>query len=281
VRRGAPACAAGAVRVVELELRDRASVAAVAAGEFEWVAHLAAVSSSADAFADPGLAWEVNAAGSARLLDALGARRRGDGDPRVLLVSTAEVYDAAAVTARPLRESDPLRPRSPYAASKRGAELAAEAAAAATGLGVIVARPFPHTGPGQDARFAAPAFARRLLAARRSGERVVKVGNLAPVRDVLDVRDVARAYVALLERGRCGEIYNVASGRGVSMGELFRRLAAVVGAEVTAQPDATLHRPVEAPFLVGDAAKLRAATGWAPAIDLDTTLADLVHAEAN
>jgi GDP-4-dehydro-6-deoxy-D-mannose reductase len=109
----------------------------------------------------------------------------------------------------------------------------------------------------------------------------VPVGNLEPVRDILDVRDVVRAYVALLERGAAGEVYNVASGRGISMAELFARLAAIVGVAASPVADPALLRPVDMPYLVGDSTKLRAATGWTPELPLDTTLADLVHAQAN
>lgn len=272
------------VRALPLEVRDAASVRqAVTAGRLDAVAHLAAVASGAEALADPVRTWEVNTVGTARLVAELAqARRDGEGDPALLLVSTAEVY--APGPQRPLVETDPVRPRSPYAASKLAAELAAQETAARAGLRLVIARSFPHTGPGQDDRFVAPAFAKRLLEARRSGARTVKTGNLAPVRDILDVRDVARAYLLLLERGAqgaAGEVYNVASGRGISMDELFRRLAAAVGVSAVPEPDPALLRPVDLPYLVGDHGKLRAATGWEPRIDLDTTLADLVHAQAN
>ena len=269
------------VRAMPLELRDAESVRrAASADAFDAVTHLAAIASGAEALTDPVRAWEINAVGTARLVAELGRRKQDDGlDPVVLLVSTAEVYDPAV--RRPLVETDPVRPLSPYAASKLGAELAALETSTRTGLRVMVARAFPHTGPGQDERFVAPAFARRLAGARRAGSRTVKVGNLDPVRDILDVRDVVGAYMALLERGTSGEVYNVASGRGISMEELFRRLAAIVGADVTPEVDPALLRPVDVPYLVGDAAKLRSATGWRPQVDLDTTLADLVHAQAN
>ncbi len=268
-------------RAVSLELRDGHSVqrAVSSCDHLDAVAHLAAVASSVEALADPIRTWEVNALGTARLLSEL-VRLRGEGrgDPLVLLVSSAEVYDRAA---RPLRETDPVRPRSPYAASKLAAEMAATETAYRTGLRVVIARPFPHTGPGQDQRFVAAAFARRLAEAKRNGHRHVIVGNLSAVRDILDVRDVVRAYVALFEQGASGEIYNVASGHGISMEEMFRRLAAIVGADAVPEPDPVLLRPVDVPYLVGDPAKLHAATGWTPRITLDTTLADLVHAQAN
>ena len=269
---------AAPVRWTALDLLDARSVDGIAGEPADAVVHLAGLASGVESLADPARAWEVNAVGTARLLGALGTRRsRGDADPLVLVVSTAEVYGAAG---HPLRETDPVRPRSPYAASKAGAELAAAETAARTGLRVIVARAFPHTGPGQDGRFVAPALAQRLLAARRSGARVVKVGNLDATRDLLDVRDVAAAYLALLAQGRAGETYNVASGTGTRLRDLFDRLAAIVGVDAIAEVDAALMRPSDLPVLVGDPGKLRAA-GWAPAIALDTTLRDLVDAEAH
>ncbi|MEK7668423.1 MAG: GDP-mannose 4,6-dehydratase [Gemmatimonadota bacterium] len=268
------------VEWLPLELGDVHSVRQLVAHPCDAVVHLAAVASGGDALQDPGHAWAVNAAGTARLLGEYGRRRAaGEGDPRVLVVSTSEVYGRGAT--RPLAETDPTVPCSPYAASKLGAELAASEIRERTGLRVIVARSFPHTGPGQDERFVVPAFARRLRGARLAGARAVKVGNLEPVRDLLDVRDVASAYLALLARGVPGEVYNVASGEGHSLEALFARLAAIVGVDAIPEPDSELVRPADIPYLVGDAGKLRAATGWAPTIPLERTLRDLVDAQAD
>jgi GDP-4-dehydro-6-deoxy-D-mannose reductase len=269
-----------AVRWVPLELGDVESVRRTAGLPVDAVVHLAAVASGTDAMADPGYAWAVNAAGTARLLGELGRRRASDGsDPRVLLASTAEVYGPGA--ARPRTETDATTPRSPYAASKLGAELAARETALRTGLRVVVARAFPHTGPGQDERFVAAAFARRLRGARLARSRAVKVGNLEPVRDFLDVRDVAAAYVLLLACGESGEVYNVASGEGLTLRDLFERLAAIVGVDAIAEPDPELIRPADIPHLVGDASKLRSTTGWAPTIPLEQSLRELVDAQAD
>jgi GDP-4-dehydro-6-deoxy-D-mannose reductase len=268
-----------AVRWIALDLLDVESVRAAAAVPCDAVIHLAGMASGGDALRDPGLAWCVNAAGTARLLEAFGQRRRaGDADPLVLIVSTAEVYRPAM---RPLVESDVIGPRSPYAASKRGAELAAEETAARTALRIVTARAFPHTGPGQDERFVVPAFARRLLEARRSGAKTVVVGNLDVTRDLLDARDVAAAYVELVRKGVPGEVYNVASGTGITLGVLFENLARQVGVKAAPVPDPSLLRPADVPYLVGDASKLRAATGWAPTIPLEHTIRDLVDAQAH
>jgi nucleoside-diphosphate-sugar epimerase len=268
------------VTLVPLEISESDSVRDALSRPVDAVVHLAAVASGSEARQDPGRAWVVNAAGTARLVDsAIGLRERGGVDPLVLVVSSAEVYGTGP--ARPRVETDPLCPQSPYAASKLGAEIAALEAWRRASLRVIIARAFPHTGPGQSSLYVVPAFLQRLLAARAAGASRVPTGNLEPVRDILDVRDVAGAYIRLLEHGAPGEAYNVAGGEGVSLGELFRRLAALVGVSVEPVPDPTLIRPGDIQYLVGNADKLRRTTGWSPRIPLEQTLRDMVNAQAH
>jgi GDP-4-dehydro-6-deoxy-D-mannose reductase len=263
-----------------MELRDGGSVLTAVAGEWDAVVHLAGVASGADARRDPGLAWEVNAAGSARLAEALGATV-GDGPtgPILLFISTSEVYGQGDGALR--REHDPLVPCSPYAASKVGAEVAVQEVARRTGLRVIVARPFQHTGPGQDTRFVVPALVRRLRAAKRTGDATIQTGNLEVIRDILDVRDVAAAYLALLERGTAGETYNVATGTGYALAAVLERLQRMLGSRVKAALDPQLARRSDIRHLVGDASKLRSATGWAARFTLDQTLQDLCDAQTD
>jgi GDP-4-dehydro-6-deoxy-D-mannose reductase len=269
------------VRTAALELRQAASVTACVAPGFDAVVHLAAVASGTEARRDPGMAWEVNAAGTARLCEAVADERARSGrDSRVLVVSTAEVYGLGSGE-RPRRETDALLPCSPYAASKLGAEVAAFEIWRRIGLPVLVARPFPHTGAGQTDRAVVPAFARRLVAARRDGASAIPVGNLDPVRDFLHVDDVVDAYVALLERGEPGSAYNIASGQGVTIGDVFERLRKMIGRHVTAVPDPSLVRQADIPHLVGDATRLRDRTGWAPRRTLDDALAEVARAEAH
>lgn len=278
IRRGTTPPVAG-VEVREFDLGDDASVRGIVSGGFDAVVHLAAVASGGDARRDPGTAWEINAAGTARLCEVLGAAATR-ALPLVLLTSTAEVYGARAGTT--LRtEADPAAPCSPYAASKLGAEVAAEEVGRRTGLRVIVARPFPHTGAGQDPRFVAPAFARRIWDAHRAGQREVRVGNLDPVRDILHVDDVIDAYIALLERGLPGRCYNVASGSGVTVREVFERLRRLMDADVAAVVDPALVRPADIPHLVGDATRLRGDTGWHPRRTLDEALDEVARAQAH
>ena len=269
-----------AVHSVPFELTDPVSIRSALAQKHDAVVHLAAVASVREAREDPGRAWVVNAAGTARLLDAAVSTRDGKGPgPRVLVVSSAEVYGSGP--ASPRLESDPPCPQSPYAASKVGAEVAALEVWRRERLPVIVVRPFTHTGPGQALGYVVPSFVNRLLAVRAGGNPKVPTGNLEPVRDLLDVRDVVAAYAALLTGGAPGETYNIARGEGISLRDLFYKLAAVLGVSAEPYPDSALARANDIPYLVGDAGKLRRATGWAPAFTLEQTVRDMVNAQAH
>jgi GDP-4-dehydro-6-deoxy-D-mannose reductase len=268
------------VHPIYLEITDDDSITS-ALGHFpDAVVHLAAIASVREAQHDPGTAWTVNAAGTARLAAGVAAlRESGRADPLLLLVSTAEVYGAGGGVAR--LETDALLPQSPYAASKVGAEVAVLEAWRRAGVRSVIARAFPHTGPGQTTRYVFPALVERLRAAKVSGDRTVPTGNLTPVRDLLDVRDVVAAYRTLLVQGAPGQAYNVARGEGVALSEVFHRLAAMVGVQAEPKPDPSLRRVADIPHLVGDSTKLRRATGWAPNISLDQTLQGLVDAQTH
>jgi GDP-4-dehydro-6-deoxy-D-mannose reductase len=126
-----------------------------------------------------------------------------------------------------------------------------------------------------------PGLTHRLVEAKRSGQREIPVGNLAPVRDFLDVRDVVKAYLLLLEHGAAGQAYNVSSGVGQRLSDCFASLARLVGVDAVAVTDASLVRPADIPVLIGDPSRLQAATGWTPQIPFEQTLQDLVDAQAD
>ncbi|HEX6911120.1 MAG TPA: GDP-mannose 4,6-dehydratase, partial [Longimicrobium sp.] len=237
------------------------------------VVHLAGQASVGDSFADPLGTWDVNATGTLRLAGAL-----PDG-ARLLLASSAEAYGAVPEAEQPIREDRPLRPTNPYAASKAAAEMAA-LQAAARGVEAVVARAFNHTGPGQDARFALPSFARQLAAVRAGeAEPLLRVGNLSARRDLLDVRDVVRAYVRLLEAGEPGGVYNVCSGQAHTIAGALDELIDLSGTRTRVEVDPARVRPVDVPLLLGDNGRMRA-LGWTPAIPLRQTLGDLLEHEA-
>jgi GDP-4-dehydro-6-deoxy-D-mannose reductase len=265
-----PDAALGGVRWIGFELGSTVSIEAALDHKPDAVVHLAAVASGAEARRDPLTAWATNAMGTCALVYEIERLRPGT---RMVFASTGEVYGRGYT--RPIRESDAADPCSPYAASKLAAELALQESHRRAGFNGVIARCFQQTGPGQRDAFVVPALVQRVLAARRDGTRAIAAGNLTPVRELTDVRDVARALTLLLERGEAGAVYNVASGRGVSLEELLARIAAAAGWAVESVVDPALFRPADLEYLVGDGARL-AALGWAPQFSLDQTLADVV-----
>ncbi|MCC6241828.1 MAG: GDP-mannose 4,6-dehydratase [Gemmatimonadaceae bacterium] len=265
------------------DLRDDAFVGSVVdAAAPDVVVHLAAISHLPTAAADPAFAWDVNVTATVRLLHHLDRWRTAAArDPLVLVIGSAEQYGRHE--AMPLREDAVLAPRTVYAATKVAQEVLALQTWRASGLRVVGARSFNHSGRGQDARFLLPALVRRALALRSAPQGTpLLVGNTTPVRDFLHVHDVVSAYIALLQHGVPGEVYNVASGTGRSVLEVIEHVLARVGVQASIATDPSLVRPVDVPALVGDPSKLHAATGWraSRAFDdiIDDIIDDVIHA---
>jgi GDP-4-dehydro-6-deoxy-D-mannose reductase len=263
-----------------LDIGDaRAVREAFVAAEPDAVVHLAGQAFVPPSIADPLATLAVNAAGTAHVLEAVRAIRGAAAPVRTLVVSSAEVYGRQRPERMPLDEATPLRPENPYAASKAAAETYAQTWSRIYGLDVMVARSFNHIGPGQDARFVVPSFARQIAEIATGASRVMRVGNLAAQRDFLDVRDVVSAYLLLLANGRRGEVYNVCSGRAVAIQEVLRQLITIARVPVEIRDDPERMRPSDVPVLSGDASKLRAATGWEPQWTLAASLRE-IYADA-
>ncbi len=242
------------------------------------VVHLAGQSSAARSFDDPVGTLRVNAGGTLRLLE---AARHGKFAGPILVVGSSEAYGRIP-SGVPCDEDTPLVPVSPYGVSKAAADHATRVHAAAFGLKALVARSFSHTGPGQAPVFAVASWARQIAAFEAAGAaggpHRLKVGNLAPVRDYGDVRDVTRAYAALLEKGEPGAAYNVATGHGTTLRAIVDALVARARVKVEVTEEAARLRPNDVPYLVGSPARLTAATGWTPQYTLERTLSDLLDA---
>ena len=198
--------------------------------------------------ADVGASWhddvgtlKANAEG---VLNLLASARQHDVQ-RVLTVSSADVYGRVDPGELPIHESAPLRPVSPYGASKAAADLLALQAHLGHGQNVIRVRAFNHLGPGQDTRFVCSALAARIAANELDGTDDVVVGDLTARRDFTDVRDVVRAYRLLVEHAPAGDAFNVCTGRSVAIGDVAQRLMEVSGRPMTLVPDPTLMRPVD------------------------------------
>ena len=271
---GAQVSMAG-VRLVEADLADPAGVHA-ALGELlpDAIIHLAGQSSPQQSWLDPGGTLRSNVLGVVNLIE--GARRLGLW-PALLVVGSAEEYGGAAISDGPLPETTPLRPSSPYAVSKVAQGLLAVECGTPAGMRVVRTRTFHHTGPGRGEAFAESSFARQ-IAEIEAGLRppVIHVGNLEAVRDFTDVRDVVRAYWALVQAGPGGQVFNVCSGRGRPIRDLLDILLGLAKVEVEIRVDPKRLRPAEVPVLVGNPSLLQAATGWMAEIPIEKSLADLL-----
>ncbi len=239
------------------------------------VFHLAAITSVAASFNDPEAVYRTNLLGSLNLFAAL---RDAAAACRIVWVGSSDAYGQVPPDELPVAETHLFRPLSPYAVSKAAADLAAFQWSRAHGLDVVRVRAFNHTGPGQAAQFVCSDFARQLIEVERGTRPAqVDVGNLDAVRDFSDVRDVVRAYALTRQVGAAGEAYNVCSGTGRTIRDVLDTLIRVSGLRVAVVVRPERQRPVDVPVLIGCAAKLRRATGWAPAIEWEQTLRDLLQ----
>jgi len=240
----------------------------------ERIYHLAAVSSVRQSWSNRRQTMETNVMGTMNILE---AARNMSPSPRVLLVSTSEVYGMVPEEDQPVLERYPVLPTSPYAASKASQELLGYQYAAGEDVHTVIVRAFNHTGPGQDEGFVCSSFARQIARAEKGHcEPVVEVGNLEARRDFSDVRDMVGAYHAALENGRSGGLYNICSGRAHSIEVLLQMLIGMSSVELEVRKSPELMRPVDIPLIVGSNRRFTEEVGWEPAIPIETTLSDLL-----
>jgi GDP-4-dehydro-6-deoxy-D-mannose reductase len=235
------------------------------------ICHCAGAPHVAQSWGDTAAVFETNVMATSHLLDAVRDLLPGC---RVLNIGSSTVYREAP---DPLTEQHAIGPASPYAVSKLAQEMLALRLHRDEGLDVVQTRSFNHTGPRQQPAFAAPSFARQLAMIEAGlDEPVMRVGNLSARRDLSDVRDVARAYRLILERGRSGATYNVCSGSAHAIQDIVDGLCARASVTVRIDVDPALYRPNDTPLVVGSHAALTADTGWEPAVSFDRMLDDLL-----
>lgn len=254
------------------DVTDREAVMGeIATAAPDAVIHLAAIAAIPAARQDPARAWHVNLHGTLHVASAVLAHAPG---ATLLFASTADLYGATFRSGVPIDETAMLAPLNTYAATKAAADLAL-GAMAAEGLRAIRMRPFNHTGPGQTDAFVVAAFAQQVARiAAGLQPPVLQVGDLSPLRDFLDVRDVCAAYaLALAADLTPGAILNIASGQSRRIGDVLRDLLHAAGVTADIQTDPARLRPSDIPIAAGDAGRLRA-LGWAPAVPWAQTVAD-------
>jgi GDP-mannose 4,6-dehydratase len=264
-----------AVRLHQGELRDLNSLTAVMHRvRPDWIFHLAAQSYVTSSFEAPADTLHTNVIGTTNLLDAV---RAVGIDPMIHICSSSEVYGQVTAGEVPIRETNAFRPASPYAASKVGEDMIALQYFLSYGIRTVRTRMFTHTGPRRGDVFVESAFARQIAeieSGRRRGP--MKVGNLDSVRTFADVRDAVRAYWLLLEKCAPGEVYNIGGDRTMTVGEMLAILKRMARCPIAHEVDPALLRPSDVTLQIPDTSKFRSATGWAPRIPFETTLADLL-----
>ena len=263
------------VRLVECDLRDASSVRDVI-DELrpDRVFHLAAQSFVPTSWTAPSESLTTNIIGQLHLFEAV---RKLGIKPRIQLACSSEQYGMVYEEELPIRETNPLRPLSPYAVSKVGQDMLGYQYWMSYHIPIIRTRGFNHEGPRRGPVFVCSDFAKQVADIEKGTQKpVIRVGNLDARRDFTDVRDVVKAYWLALEKAEPGEVYNICSGRCWTIREMLDMLLGMTDAKVKIEPEASRMRPSDVPVLLGDASKFQKATGWKPAIPFEQTLRDLL-----
>jgi GDP-4-dehydro-6-deoxy-D-mannose reductase len=265
----------GRVKLLECDLRDYTSVhQALQASRPDAIFHLAAQSFVPSSWKAPNETLVTNVIGQTNLFEAV---RFLGLDPVIQIACSSEEYGMVYPDEVPIKESNPLRPLSPYAVSKVTQDMMAYQYFESYGLKTVRTRGFNHTGPRRGDVFVTSNFAKQLASIELGRqEPVIRVGNLEAVRDFTDVRDMVHAYWLAVTKAKPGEVYNVATGSGITIQELLDRLLALSTAKVRVEQDPERMRPSDVVRLIGDSSKFRADTGWEPEIPFDQTLGDLL-----
>jgi GDP-4-dehydro-6-deoxy-D-mannose reductase len=243
--------------------------------EPDYVFHFAAVSNVGQSWKKRIETFDVNVKGTLNLLEAV---RKHASSARILFVSSSEVYGTRESNARPLAETDPVCPVSPYALSKLSGENLCQFYERVEGLDIITVRSFPHTGPGQSPDFVCSDWASQIAQIETGGSPpLIKVGNIKVERDFVDVRDVVQAYFSLIRKGKKGHVYNVSSGTSISLEKVLDILLKHSKVKIDIETDETKIRKFDIPVLVGDNQKIRKEISWAPEIPMEQTVLDLLR----
>lgn len=240
----------------------------------DYVFHLAAFSSPPASLQIPKETLENNIFGQINLLDAL---VKINSHAKILVIGSADEYGSVKKSDLPVDEDQPLAPGSPYAVSKVAQDMLGRQYFLESGLNIVRVRPSNHIGPRQSQAFVVPAFASQIASIEKQGTGTMKVGNLESSRDFTDVRDMVRAYLLALDRGKMGEVYNIGSGHAVKIEKILKTLLSFSKASIKIESDRGLTRSTEVFYC--DFAKFKKQTGWQPAIPLQATLSDTINYE--
>ena len=262
---------------ITLDVQDADAVArAIKQAQPSHVVHLAAISHIPSSFSNPRLTWQTNVIGSLNLLEAI---KQHAPSAFVLFVSSAEVYGDTFKSGLPVTENCACLPMNPYAASKLAAEVVV-AQYFRQGIRGAIARPFNHIGRGQSPDFVTASFAQQIALIEAGLQPpVLQVGNLDSFRDFLDVNDVCKAYLNLLELSCTpwpSATFNIASGKAHSIQEILNLLLQQSHVSIKVTQDPLRMRPSDIPYAQGNAEYIRHTTGWTAQTPLENSLEELL-----
>ncbi len=265
----------GKIELHEADLKDMVSLKkALAASRPDKIFHLAAQSFVPTSWRLPAETFQINSVGQINLFEAILDLKL---DPRIQIAGSSEEYGMVHADEVPMKETNPLRPLSPYAVSKVAQDLLGYQYFKSYGLRAIRTRGFNHTGPRRGDVFVTSNFAKQMAQIEKGlREPVIHVGNLDAKRDFTDVRDMVRAYWLATEKAEDGDVYNVGTGGTISMHELLDMLLALTKVKVRVQVDPERLRPSDVQILQADPSKFQKQTGWVPTIPFEKTLRDLL-----
>ena len=263
------------IKLLEADLRDYTSMhAALDKSRPDVIFHLAAQSFVPSSWTAPNETLTTNVSGQTNLFEAVRALRL---DPVIQIACSSEQYGLVLPGETPIKETNPLRPLSPYAVSKVAQDYLGYQYFQSYGLKVVRTRGFNHTGPRRGQVFVTSNFCSQVAAIELGlQEPVIRVGNIDAIRDFTDVRDMVRAYWLAVTKAKPGEVYNIATGDGIKIREMLERLISLGKVEVKIEVDPERLRPSDVEILIGDASKFKADTGWEPRIPFEQTLNDLL-----
>jgi len=264
------------LRLVDCDIRDSSSVNhLISQARPDYIFHLAAQTFVPTSWHAPNETLSTNVMGQLNVLEAV---RFIKVDARIHIAGSSEEYGMVYEHELPIRETNPLRPLSPYGVSKVSQDLLGYQYHQSYGLDIVRTRAFNHTGPRRGHVFVISDFARQIAQIEAEmKDTIVEVGNLEAERDFTDVRDVVIAYWLALEKGDSGDVYNVCSGKGRIIKDVLTKLLAIAQAEVQIVEKPERYRPSDVPTLVGDSDKFRQKTGWEPETPFEKTLDDVLN----
>ncbi|HYG64457.1 MAG TPA: GDP-mannose 4,6-dehydratase [Thermoanaerobaculia bacterium] len=263
------------VALLEADLRDYTSMhAALEQSRPDYIFHLAAQSFVPSSWKAPNDTLVTNVSGQTNLFEAVRALKL---DPVIQIACSSEQYGLVLPDEVPIKETNPLRPLSPYAVSKVAQDYLGYQYFQSYGIKVIRTRGFNHTGPRRGQVFVTSNFCSQVASIELGlQEPVIRVGNIDAIRDFTDVRDMVRAYWLAVTKAKPGEVYNIATGSGISIRDLLDKVLALSNVKVDVQVDPDRLRPSDVEILIGDSSKFREDTGWEPRIPFDQTVRDLL-----